>query len=357
MKNFMKLGSLDLNDERISQVMLPFIRLIDPLSKVKPEEIVYTSLKGGGSQANLYRFEFNERHYVLRLLPPQAERPIRMHQINLAKQAGKIGVGPEIYFVNLRMNGMVMEFISGQTSERKDFEKPDHIVKFAKFLLKLHQSPERFPLACTPFQRFNDFMLKGEQKKIVYPSRFAELKILMRELEETFRLFPIPLVPSHLDLHPLNILSTESQFFLVDWVNGGLSDPFFDLATFTIFHDFNHSQTTTFLSSYFNHVPTQHEWNRFTVTQPIRLFVVAAALLTLSTDMPPSYEEALQSSELPPIEDLGKEGLNWSFWQYGLTMYKAGLALIDQDNFKVALKELQKEAQHVSFNLIKESLP
>lgn len=349
----MELGSLDLENERISQVMLPFIRLIDPLSKVKPEEMVYTSLKGGGSQANLYRFELNERYYVLRLLPPQAQRLIRMHQINLAIQAGKIGVGPEIYFVDLRMDGMVMEFIPGETSQRKDFEKPEHLVKFAKFLQKLHQSPERFPLACSPYQRFNDFVLKGEQKKIVYPSRFAELKVLMRELEETFRLFPIPLVPSHLDLHPLNIISTEKQFFLVDWVNGGLSDPFFDLATFTIFHDLNHSQIMTFLSSYFNRIPTQHEWNRFTVTQPIRLFVIAAALLTLSTDTPPSYEEALQSSKLPLMEDLVKEGLNGSFWQYGLTMYKIGLALIDHDNFKVALEELQKEARQVSFNLIK----
>lgn len=349
----MGLCSLDLKDERISQVMLPFIRLLDPLSTVKPEEIVYTSLKGGGSKANLYRFEFNERHYVLRLLPPQAQRLIRLHQINLAIQAGKIGVGPEIYFVDSRMDGMVMEFIQGHTSQRQDFEKPDQIVKFAKFLQKLHQSPGRFPLASSPYQRFNDFMLKGEQKKITYPSRFAELKVLMGELEETFRLFPIPLVPSHLDLHPLNIMSTEKQFFLVDWVNGGLSDPFFDLATFTIFHDLNYSQITTFLSSYFNRDPTQHEWNRFTVTQPIRLFVIAAALLTLSTDTPPviSYEEAFQSSELPSMENFCHEGINGSFWQYGLTMYKAGLTLIDHGSFKAALEELQKEAYHLSFNI------
>jgi hypothetical protein len=66
-----------MKDERISQVMRPFIKLIDPLSKVKPEELVYTSLKGGGSKANLYRFEFNDRYYVLRLLPPLVQRLIQ----------------------------------------------------------------------------------------------------------------------------------------------------------------------------------------------------------------------------------------------------------------------------------------
>lgn len=349
----MELCSLDLKDERIPQVMLPFIRWMDPSSRVQPEEIVYTSLKGGGSKASLYRFEFNERYYVLRLLPPQTQPLIRMHQINLARQAGKIGVGPEIYFVDAQMDGMVMEFISGRTSQRQDFEKPDHIAKFAKFLQKLHQSSERFPLAISPYQRFDDFMLKGEQRKIVYPLRFAELKVLMRELEETFRLFPLSLVPSHLDLHPLNIMFNEKQFFLVDWVNGGLSDPFFDLATFTIFQGLNQSQITTFLSSYFNRAPTQLGWHRFIATQPIRLFVIAAALLTLSVDANPSlsYEEAFQSSELPSIEDFGREGMNWSYWQFGLSMYKAGLALIDQENFKSALTNLQKEAYHTIFDM------
>lgn len=337
----MLLCPLDL--ERISKVILPFIS--DP--KVKPEEIVYIPLKGGGSKADLYRFELNQRNYVLRLFPQQANQLIRMHQINLATQAGKIGVGPEIYFVDFQMDGMVMEFISGRTSQRQDFEKPDHIVKFARFIQKLHQSLEPFPIACTPYQRFHNFMLKGEQKKIVFPKRFAEIKALMGELEETFRLFPIPLVPAHLDIHPLNILCTDEQFFLVDWVNGGLSDPFFDLATFSIFHNLNYSQIMTFLSSYFNRAPTQHEWNRFILTQPIRLFVIAAALLTLSADA--DYEEALKSLELPSLEDFGKEGANRPFWQYGLKAYREGLALIDLDSFSISLKEMQKEAHNLCF--------
>jgi thiamine kinase-like enzyme len=251
------------------------------------------------------------------------------------------------------MEGIVMEFIPGRTVQESDFEDSDYLAIFAKFLKQLHQSKEPFPLACSPFQRFHNFLLKGEQKKLVYPLRFSEVKTLMEELEASFQLMPISLIPAHLDLHPLNIMIVEKRFLLVDWVNGGMSDPYFDLATFTIFQCLNESQILTFLTHYFGRHPTQLEWNRFIVTQPIRLFVIAAALLTLSTDttLSLSYQEALESSELPTIKDFGKDGMNWPHWQFGLTMFKAGLNIIDQNNFKFAFKDLQKHAFQMAMNI------
>lgn len=83
-------------DERLSRVMLFFIKFTDSSSKIRPEELMYTPLKGGASQASLYRFEFNQRPFVLRLLPAQASRLVRMHQIRLATQAGKLKLGPEL---------------------------------------------------------------------------------------------------------------------------------------------------------------------------------------------------------------------------------------------------------------------
>lgn len=344
--------ALVLENESLFRIILSFIRTVDSSSNLHPNELIYVPLKGG-SKATLYRFELNKSSYVLRLFPPQASRLTRMHQIILAKQASKIGVGPEVYFVDPQMEGIVMEFIPGRTMRESDFEDSAYLAIFAKFIHHLHRSEERFPLASSPFQRFHNFLLKGEQKKVVYPLRFSEVKTLMEELEATFQLMPISLVPAHLDLHPLNIMIAEKKFLLVDWVNGGLSDPYFDLATFTVFQGLNESQILIFLTHYFERDPTQLEWNRFIITQPIRLFVIAAALLSLSTNVTPSisYQEALESSELPTIRDFGKEGMNWPYWQFGLTMLKAGLKIIDQDNFKIALKNLQKYAFHTFMNV------
>ncbi len=333
-----------LQDERISRVMQSFVTSVDSPSNIDPDNLIYTPLRGGGSKAALYRFDMGQNSYVLRLLPQLASNLTRMHQIILAKQAGKIGIGPQIYFVDSQMEGMIMDFIPGRTVQQNDFENGDNLTRFAKFLQKLHQSKEKFPVACSPFQRFQNFMVKGKKEKITYPLRFTEVEMLMEEMEATLQLSPIPQVPAHLDLHPLNIMLTDQKFFLVDWVNGGMCDPYFDLATFTTFQCLNESQILTFLTHYFERSPTEFEWNRFIITQPIRLFVIAAALLSTSLDetRPMSYEEALQSWKLPSITDFGKNEMNGPLWLFGLTMLQSGLQLIDQKNFKTALQYIQR---------------
>lgn len=229
-------GSLSaLQNIRLSQFMRSFASKLGPLSHLNPDNLIYTALKGGASKATLYRIDLEEKFYVLRLLPHQASPLTRMHQIILARLAGKLGIGPEVYFVDPQMEGMIMQFISGRTVRQTDFEHGDHLANFALLLRKLHLSKERFPVACSPFQRFHHFVRKGEEEKIAYPACLAAVKALMEELEATFQLSPIPQVPSHLDLHPLNIMLTEQQFLLVDWVNGGMSDPYFDLTTFALF--------------------------------------------------------------------------------------------------------------------------
>lgn len=323
--------------------MLSFVREFDAFSAINPDNLIYTPLRGGSSKAALYRFDIGRRSYVLRLLPEQANNLARLHQTILAKQAGGIGIGPEIYFADSQMDGMIMSFIPGRTVQQKDFQNNDNLALFAKFLKKLHRAKGRFPAAYSPFRRFQNFLLKGKQEKITYPSKFNEAIMLMEELEATFQLNPVPQVPTHLDLHPLNIMLADRQFFLVDWVNGGICDPYFDLAAFTTFQGLDESQILTFLTHYFERPPAPSEWNRFIIAQPVRMFVIAAALLNTSLDETRSisYDEALKSWQLPTITDFGKQGASEPFWPLGLAMLQSGLELIGQKSFKTALRYTQ----------------
>lgn len=327
---------LKIHDERLLKVMQAFVRecaLIDD----RLDQLDFVPLKGGNSEANLYRFDIEEKAYVLRLLPKGADQSTRKHQISLASLAGKLGIGPEVKFVDAEMDGMISVFIHGRTVLAGDFEKDKALESFAKLLQKLHRSQECFPRAPCPFQRFRRF---GESEGITFPSRFIEVKNLMKELESTLN--PLAFVPTHLDLHPLNIMISGDHFFLVDWVNGGLSDPFLDLATFAFFQRLSDAQTISFLTHYFERPPTPFEWDRFLLSQPVRLFLIAAALLSTSTDKQRSisYAEALTSEPLPTIEDLEK--WHGPLWLYGLTLWKAGLELVDQKNFQSALKNLRE---------------
>lgn len=87
--------------------------------------------------------------------------------------------------------------------------------------------------------RFNDFL----QKNTGQNNQLNQMKVCMDEIEQTLRFFPVLLSPTHLDLHLSNIILRENnkEIILIDWVNGGISDPFFDLATFSywqLFHIF-----------------------------------------------------------------------------------------------------------------------
>jgi len=121
------------------------------------DDFLYEPMKGGGSLATLYRLDVNKYSYVLRLFPLHASPTTRMHQITLAKQAGEMGCGPKIHFVDSQMNGMIMEFIPGRTVKESDFSDAANLAEFAKFLQRLHSSKANFPLAVSPFKRFHDF--------------------------------------------------------------------------------------------------------------------------------------------------------------------------------------------------------
>lgn len=134
----------------------------------------------------------------------------------------------------------------------------------------------------------------------------------------------------------------KHSFILVDWVNGGMSDPYFDLATFCVFHGLNEKETEFFLTRYFERDLTEMEWNRFVVTQPIRLFVIATALFPSNNYNSMTYEEIIREMPLPTLSDFGKKGAIWPHFLLGVSMFQAALTLIDQEQFRFSLQSLKK---------------
>ncbi len=263
-----------------------------------------------------------------------------MQQIALARWAGEIEAGPKIVFVDPHSEALIMDFIPGRVVHPRDFQTPYYLDTFAEALRSLHQSSINFPIASSPFKRFHNFLDKN-----AYPSllRIPEIKALMKDIENVFQVHESPLVPSHLDLHSHNIMLSGERFFLVDWVNGGMSNPYFDLATFAIFHGLSESQIKNFLGTYFGRNCHELEWNLFVVAQPVRLFVIAAAYLSLPLEKRGCDQET-EGIEFEHFIHLGAvEKRNVSHRQIGFMMLKAALQLIDGTRFKESLASLKRE--------------
>ncbi len=121
-------------------------------------------LVSGRSAASLYRLEIDSSFFVLRLLPQSAPHTVRTHQIKLASEAGKMGFGPKVHFVDRNMMAVVMEYIPGTTVQASDFKDAPMLGTFAQFLKQFHTSIGSYPIATSPFKRFDDFYLIAERK-------------------------------------------------------------------------------------------------------------------------------------------------------------------------------------------------
>lgn len=95
-------------DPRVNQVLSSFIETFRSLTRLDPADFNIVPLIGGRSAASLYRLDLRKESYVLRLLPKNADRYTQMHQISMAIQAGIIGVGPIIRFVDPHLDAIVM---------------------------------------------------------------------------------------------------------------------------------------------------------------------------------------------------------------------------------------------------------
>ena len=298
-----------------------------------------------GSAATLFQFDVKDHSYVLRILPSHANHLTRMHEIQLAQCAGEMGVGPKMHFVDPHLEAHITDFIPGRTVHPRDFQNTYSLERFAQLLQKLHRSSLKFPVACSPFQRFHNFLEKREQRGLALSPKLSKMKRVMETIEAVFQLHEIPLVPCHLDLHSSNIMLVREDFLLVDWVNGGFSNPYFDLATFAIFHGLNDLQMRAFLTHYFGHPLDELEWSLFIVAQPVRLFVIAIACLSAVPEEITFYNDGLVNFETTSLRDYihmdANEKINLSPWKIGLIMLKAGLNRIEGKNFKNSLQYLQ----------------
>lgn len=133
-----------------------FLEAMDLASATDPIKATYVPIING-SAAALFRFDVKDRSYVLRILPPQASHVSRTHEVLLAQQAGAMGIGPKIHFVDPHLETFITDFIPGRTVHPLDFQNISYLDRFTKLLQKLHQSLCKIPVACRYWREFLKF--------------------------------------------------------------------------------------------------------------------------------------------------------------------------------------------------------
>lgn len=254
------------------------IRAINPdanlfLIKLKP-------LTGGISDAKIFKFEINNKQYVIRILDKKLKRETRRSEVDIQLTAASIGMAPKIFYIDSKENPklIIMEFIDGREFSKHDFKDNKTVNKLINIIKSFHNCKANFISKKTRIERLGELYRKNiEINKVVYPSCFDEL---MENLKNNVKKFGRTTVQIHGDLHPKNILITKTgDIKLIDFSASHMDNPILDIVWFGCFSEATQEHVDRMLEMYLQKKLTSNERKEAAFYQNVINFSFAVKLI------------------------------------------------------------------------------
>jgi thiamine kinase-like enzyme len=206
------------------------------------------ALDGGITNRN-FKVEVDGAAYVLRMGGKKTDllgidRAVE-HAASL--RAEEIGVGPGVVDFVESEGWLVTRFIEGRPIGTEEMRSQPVLARVAVALRKIH-SAAAIPGRFDAYAVVDEYRAEAEAHGVELPKEF----IAARKVAEQIRAErgPQPLVPCHNDLLNANFLD-DGAIRIVDWEYAGMGDRFFDLANFSVNHEFEVEDDRRLLAAYF----------------------------------------------------------------------------------------------------------
>jgi thiamine kinase-like enzyme len=206
------------------------------------------ALDGGITNRN-FRIEVDGATYVLRMGGKKTDllgidRAVE-HAASL--RAEEIGVGPAVVDFIESEGWLVTRFIHGRPIGIEEMRGASVLPRVAEALRKIH-SAAAIPGRFDSYAVVDEYRVEALAHGVALPNEF----IAAREVSEQIRAARgrQPLVPCHNDLLNANFLD-DGAIRIVDWEYAGMGDRFFDLANFSVNHEFEVEHDRRLLAAYF----------------------------------------------------------------------------------------------------------
>jgi thiamine kinase-like enzyme len=215
-------------------------------------EAVLTPLGGGITNRN-FHVGVGDESFVLRIggRDTQLLGIDRRAEAGAARMAAEIGVGPEVVAFLEAEGCLVTRFIEGSPIPVEQMRTAETIREVAAALVAIHGGspvPGTFD-AHRVIEAYRD---TAEAHGVRLPDDFRWAKGWSDRIEQTRGTQP-PL-PCHNDLLNGNFIHDGRQVRIVDWEYAGMGDRLFDLANFSINHEFQPEHDEVLLAAYFGRV-------------------------------------------------------------------------------------------------------
>ena len=219
------------------------------VERLWPGRRAAVTVLGGGITNHNFKVEVDGAAYVLRMGGAKTgllgiDRAVE-HAASL--RAEEIGIGPPVADLVASEGWLVTRFIDGRPIAVEEMRSPSTLPRVAEALRRLH-SARAIPGRFDSFEVVDTYRSEAEANGVQIPGEFARA----REVAERIRAARgrQPLVPCHNDLLNANFLD-DGAIRIVDWEYAGMGDRFFDLANFSVNHEFGAEDDGRLVAAYF----------------------------------------------------------------------------------------------------------
>jgi len=204
---------------------------------------------GGGITNRNYKVAVGDDVFVLRMGGAKTDLLgiDRAVEHAAGRRAFEVGVGPEVVAFEPAEGWLVSRFIDGRPISLEDMRRPETLERVAGTLRAFHSAapiPGRFDA----FAVVQDYRTTARAHGVEVPPAFGPAWEVAERIREV-RGESEP-VPCHNDLLNANFLD-DGTIRIVDWEYAGMGDRFFDLANFSVNHEFEVEDDRRLLAAYF----------------------------------------------------------------------------------------------------------
>lgn len=218
-----------------------------------------TPLKGGMSNAMLYKVDSGNKSYVIRFIGHRSMKD-KISEIDAQIIASHEGWGPKVYASDISEGWIIIDYI--EPTRLTDVDRADEqlYISLGKCLQQIHSGKSFLPGKLRIIENEELLHQLKEQDKIPSSINYQTLKNIIESIRKNYS---TNFTPTHRDLNPNNILFSNKQPFIIDFESAAQDDPFFDLGVIGIFYIFNCYHESVYLNAYFNRLPTQQEYTHY----------------------------------------------------------------------------------------------
>jgi thiamine kinase-like enzyme len=229
------------------------VQIQDVVERVWPGRQPEIEPLGGGITNHNFKVVIDGEAYVLRIGGKDTELLGIERSVEHAasRAAAELGVGPEVIEFLEPEGYLVTRFVEGREVPPEEMRLPSRIRRAAQTLRSIHEG-DPIPGRFDSFRVVEVYRKTAEERGVPIPEDYEWARQQAQAIEQARE--DAEVVPCHNDLLNANFLLEGERLWIVDWEYAGMGDRFFDLANFSINHDFAEEQNEALVEAYFGSV-------------------------------------------------------------------------------------------------------